>query len=193
MARLDGPARQVLIEANLGVARDLAKQRKYRRWGLPYDDLLQEARLGLCLAAKTYDPDQNPGVEFGSYARAKIVECMWEAITRHRRSMAVSELPDDFDVEEPADSAADRFESEVAEAIETLRDEEQQLLSRRFGLDGHEPTGLIGLADLYGCSVSTIKRLLAIARGHLKVELERRGWTEAKAREAAEIGRAMLA
>jgi RNA polymerase sigma factor (sigma-70 family) len=184
MARLNAAAREAIVRENLRLAYHLSALDRYRRWGLDREDREQEAVLGLCQAAQAFDPDAHPGVPFSSFARTHVIGCIWRAIIRHLAESNHVSLPCELASADP-----DRLESEVSDALDELPVEEQQLIAHRFGLDGGEPVGLLGLADLYGCSVRQVTRMLAVAREHLRVELERRGWTEPKARQAAEIGR----
>lgn len=60
----DQAALNALVVANLGFAAYMAN--RYRRNGIDIDDLIQEANIGLMLAARRYDPER--GVRFTSYA-----------------------------------------------------------------------------------------------------------------------------
>jgi len=60
----DGEAVQKLVESNLRFVVKVAK--KYRRYGVPFLDLINEGNLGLIEAARRFDPDRN--VRFISYA-----------------------------------------------------------------------------------------------------------------------------
>jgi RNA polymerase sigma factor (sigma-70 family) len=182
MAKLSPIEREQTVRDNLRLAYHLSGLDQYRRWGLERDDREQEAVLGLCQAAQVFDPDRR--VAFGSFARTYIIGCIWRAIARNLAESDHEPLPDAL-----AGPEAGRLEAEVAEALESLSEAEQVLLANRFGLDGCQPQGLIGLADTFGCSMRQVTRMLATAREHLRAELERRGWTEPKAMRAAEIGR----
>jgi RNA polymerase primary sigma factor len=52
-------ARQKLIEKNLRLVVSVAK--KYRGYGLPFEDLIQEGNIGLMKAVEKYDPDEDEG------------------------------------------------------------------------------------------------------------------------------------
>ena len=60
----DDSAVNDLVEANLRFAMYMAN--RYRRESVDIDDLIQEANIGLMLAARHYDPER--GVRFTSYA-----------------------------------------------------------------------------------------------------------------------------
>ena len=52
----DECARMKLIEKNLRLVVSIAK--RYRGYGLPFEDLIQEGNIGLMKAAEKFDPDR---------------------------------------------------------------------------------------------------------------------------------------
>ena len=52
----DRRARKKLIEKNLRLVVSVAK--KYRGYGLPFEDLIQEGNIGLMKAVERFDPDK---------------------------------------------------------------------------------------------------------------------------------------
>ena len=52
----DERARQELIEKNLKLVVSVAK--KYRGYGLPFEDLIQEGNIGLMKAVEKFDPER---------------------------------------------------------------------------------------------------------------------------------------
>lgn len=66
-----------LVEANLGLVTHIAGE--YLR-GAPNEDLIQEGRLGLVIAARRFDPDR--GVRLATYGAFWIRACMLNLILR---------------------------------------------------------------------------------------------------------------
>ena len=60
----DKRARQTLIEKNLKLVVSVAK--RYRGYGLPFEDLIQEGNIGLMKGVEKFDPDR--GFRFSTYA-----------------------------------------------------------------------------------------------------------------------------
>jgi RNA polymerase sigma factor (sigma-70 family) len=184
MARLDAPAREKIVKENLGLAYHLAGLKRYRRWGTDPLDLEQEAVLGLCQAAQKYDDARN--VPFGAFSRDHVIGCLWRAIMANLREEHAA-LPPELPADD-APASVDRLAEDVSEAVSSLAPNDRLILRARFGLEGGDPMGVIGLADYFGVSATTAKRMLGEARMSLRAELERRGWTEHGAKVAAEIG-----
>ena len=81
----DAKARQRLIEKNLKLVVSVAK--KYRGYGLPFEDLIQEGNIGLMKAVKKYDPDR--GFRFSTYAIWWIRQAIQRAVTDKSRAIRV--------------------------------------------------------------------------------------------------------
>jgi len=78
----DEKALKTLVEANQGFAIYMAK--RFGRHPADHDDLVQEANVGLLLAARHFDPDR--GTRFTTYA-AWWVEARLRRFLAHRNSM----------------------------------------------------------------------------------------------------------
>lgn len=83
----DESAINSLVEANLRFAMYMAN--RYRRESVDIDDLIQEANIGLMLAARHYDPEK--GVRFTSYAGWWIEAQLRRFLSRHTSVVRIGE------------------------------------------------------------------------------------------------------
>ena len=68
-----------IIEAHLGLVSRIAREFRYA--GPSFEDLLQEGRLGLTIAARRFDPDA--GTRLVTYATYWIRACLMESVVRN--------------------------------------------------------------------------------------------------------------
>ena len=79
--RGDRGAQDRLVRRHLPLIRSLA--RRYRGYGLPFEDLVQEGALGLLEAIDRYEPARGP--DFVAFARFRIRRAMRTALTDQAR------------------------------------------------------------------------------------------------------------
>ena len=122
----DARARQRLIEKNLRLVVSVAK--RYRGYGLPFEDLIQEGNIGLMKAVEKFDPDR--GFRFSTYATWWIRQAVQRAVADKGRTIRVP-----VHMTEKIRKVS-RAMSELA--VELEREPTEDEVARRLGWDPEE-------------------------------------------------------
>jgi RNA polymerase sigma factor (sigma-70 family) len=158
-----------LIREHVPYARTVA--RSFARRGFDLEDLVQEALIAMWQAAKDFRPDDNPGVQFVSFARPFVVRRLGELTC----ALAVIALP--ADICAPSDPHGEKAAGELWSAMDVLSDLERNVLIRRYELDGQD-AGIELLCKRLKLSYRRVMEIAEEARAKLKAELVKRGWRD---------------
>ncbi len=124
-----------LINAYMRLAISMAS--KYRRYGAPMNDLIQEAGLGLMKAADKFDPDR--GVRFSTYAVWWIKASIQDFVMRNWSMVRTGSTSSQKSLFFNMRRVQARLEREAAGRGEVLgRQELHQLISTEIGVPLHD-------------------------------------------------------
>ena len=182
-------ARDLLIVHNLRLVVYISK--KFESTGVGLEDLISIGTIGLIKAVKTFCPDKN--IKLATYASRCIeneILMFLRKSTQYRNEISIDEpLNIDWDGNElllsdilgTDDDIVNRdIENEVDKQlllreIEMLPEREKQIMTMRYGLNGHKELTQKQLADILGISQSYISRLEKRILRSIKENLERIG------------------
>ena len=131
----DEQALHRLITAYMRLAISMAS--KFKRYGAPMNDLIQEAGLGLMKAADKFDPDR--GVRFSTYAVWWIKASIQDYVMRNWSMVRTGSTSSQKSLFFNMRRVQARLEREAAAAGETLdRHQMHQLISTEIGVPLHD-------------------------------------------------------
>lgn len=186
--RGDNKAKEELIRANLKFVVNVAK--KYKGYGVPFNDLISEGNIGLIKAAEKFD--FNRDVKFISYGVWWIKQTIQEFI---KKNNTISEMegstedktlengmvsnPDDLKIHSKAIQVQDdlyeidELESErrlyIKELFVGIPKREQEILTYSFGLGTEKPLTLEEIGLKYKLTKERVRQLKEKALKKLRV------------------------
>ena len=182
--------RNILIERNMRLVAHVAK--KYQNTDYDMEDLLSVGTIGLIKAVSTFHPDR--GSRLATYA-AKCIEneilMLLRSSKKYAREISLFE-PIGVDKDGEAVSLVDVIEVENREVLEDLildqdieelyqafhaclKEQEQTVISQRYGLFGKQPKTQREIAAVLGISRSYVSRLEKKAVRKMREWLEAQG------------------
>lgn len=186
----DLETRNILIERNMRLVAHVAK--KYQNTDYDMEDLLSVGTIGLIKAVSTFHPDR--GSRLATYA-AKCIEneilMLLRSSKKYAREISLFE-PIGVDKDGEAVSLVDVIEVENREVLEDLildqdieelyqafhaclKEQEQMVISQRYGLFGKQPKTQREIAAVLGISRSYVSRLEKKAVRKMREWLEAQG------------------
>lgn len=183
MSKISPQERNKLVEANMGLAPHFAKEFQASR--MEFEDMVQEAYLGLIDAAERYD--ESRGTKFSTYARWHIVKRIMEAIhnrnevvrTPRRRPSYIclrlkSEHEDLLISDQPSitdQMIADELSGSVHDCIRQLPPREGIVIRLRHGVNTEKMT-LAKVGDILGVTPERVRQIQNVAEEKLRALLE---------------------
>lgn len=177
--------RNRIVEENLGLATHFAED--YAASRMEFEDLVQEARLGLIDAAERFDPKR--GTKFSTYARWHILKRIMDAIhnrneivrvPRRRPSHICASLNDDDAAEIQDDSPTVESMLDESAMVDRVRlcigqlpPREAIVIRLRHGVNTEKMT-LVKVAAVLGVSRERVRQIQASAEEKLRALLSGR-------------------
>lgn len=186
MPRLTTEERNALVEANIGLAHYFAKY--YHASNMEYDDIVQEAHLGLMDAAEGFDPKR--GTKFSTYACWHIRKRVMHAIhttneiirtPRRRPSHVCGSLEntgaehwlEDEGLSPEAQIDQNQHVNRIRECIAELPVRDAVVLRLRHGVNV-DPMTLRQIGDILGVSPERVRQLQQVAEEKLCALVQKR-------------------
>ena len=170
----DEDALTLLVTCNSGLVRFFAK--KYLGKGLTYDELVSAGNEGLIKAINKFDYEERDIQGFSTYISVAIENAMkYELRKYHKHSHVLSfEQPlgqnkdgDELTIEDIVGTDAEELMEDVIsemkidivrEALKSLTSREQQIIFLRYGLDDVHRKTQEEVAQMLGCSQTSIAK-----------------------------------
>jgi len=137
----DHDALHRLVTAYMRLAISMAS--KYRRYGAPMNDLIQEASLGLMKAAEKFDPDR--GVRFSTYAvwwiKASIQDFVMRNWSMVRTGTTTSQKSLFFNLRR-VEAEIERTAAKDGRSLSS--DEKRRLIAEELGVPEHDVATMLG-------------------------------------------------
>lgn len=160
-------AQRDLAGRNIGLAHMAAK----RVCGGFDEDAQQEAVVGLCRAARSYDPCR--GIKFSTYS---YYAARNEAIRYRRLNRADSRHAEFNDrlhaADSPPSSGDDEELDRLARAVAALPDRERIILCMRFGIGYAAPCTLLKIGRRVGLCQERVRQIVEMSLASLYRQLE---------------------
>ena len=179
------PDQETLVTNNLRLAGFVA--RRYLNSRNEYDDLVQNAYIGLINAARTFNPDK--GFAFSTYATMCIRNeiCLYLRNEKKRPSIISLDKPINVEGDEDGATLGDiLFDSSptpdeisaaadelrrLAKAIKGLPKVERTAVILSYGLGGNEKASQQAIAERLGGSQPNVSRILIRAKKRIKIAM----------------------
>jgi RNA polymerase sigma factor (sigma-70 family) len=119
---------------------------------VPYEDLVQEGRIGLWQAVLRFDSQR--GAAFSTYAGVAIERHIWRAVKRANRPQGGMPHPEAVNPAEIAEEQVwwEQVTEALAEAVARLPERLRQVIGAAYGLDGSTAHTLRAIGREYGVS-----------------------------------------
>ena len=128
---------------------------------LPFDEALQAGRQGLWRAILGYDPQR--GVAFSSYAWPSISRAIWQAVKVAGRSHSQPAVGEGSQFHQASDPAltweASTVQADLHHLVERLPARLQQIITARYGLNGHQARTYRRIGTRLGLSGERVRQL----------------------------------